>query len=474
MERQEGVGAVAFVSLNPTTEEVLATIQEDGPEEVEAALERAWRAYQEWRRLPLERRGELMRAAARRLRQERYRYARLITLEMGKPIVEAEAEVLKCAWNCDYFAEHAPRFLSPEEVESNASRSYVQFLPLGPVLAIMPWNFPFWQVFRAAAPALMAGNTLLLKHASNVPQCALAIEEALREAGFPEGVFQTLLVPAARVEGIIADERVRAVTLTGSDATGAKVAAAAGRYLKKTVLELGGSDPFIVLADADLEEAARVGARARNQNNGQSCIAAKRFIVEEAVAERFAELLVEAVKALRVGDPLDPSTHIGPLARADLRDELDRQVRRSLDMGARLLLGGHRLEGRGFFYAPTILADVTPEMPAFQEETFGPVAALVRARDAEEAVRLANMSPYGLGAALWTGDVERGQALAADIEAGNVFINGMVASDPRLPFGGVKRSGYGRELSAFGIREFVNIQTVWVGPARGPQLPPAE
>ncbi len=465
---------MAIASVNPATEEVLATFDEHSPQQVEAALERAWEAYRDWRRLPIERRGELIRAAARRLRQEKDRYARLITLEMGKPIVEAEAEVLKCAWNCEYFADNADRFLAPEEVETNASRSYVQFVPLGPVLAIMPWNFPFWQVFRAAAPALMAGNTMLLKHASNVPQCALAIEEVFREAGLPEGVFQTLLVPAATVEGIIADDRVRAVTLTGSDLTGAKVAAAAGQHLKKTVLELGGSDPFIVLADADLEEAAKVGARARNQNTGQSCIAAKRFIVEEPVAERFSELFVEAVKALKVGDPLDPTTNIGPLARGDLRDDLDRQVRRSLDMGARLLLGGHKLDGRGYFYAPTVLAEVTPEMPAFQEETFGPVAAIVRARDADEAVRLANMSPFGLGAAIWTGDPERGQALAGEIEAGNVFVNGMVASDPRLPFGGVKRSGYGRELAVFGIREFVNIQTVWVGPARGPQLPPAE
>lgn len=465
---------MAIASVNPATEEVLATFEEHSPQQVESALERAWKAYRDWGRLPIERRGELLRAVARRLRQEKDRYARLITLEMGKPIVEAEAEVLKCAWNCEYFADNAARFLAPEEVETNASRSYVQFMPLGPVLAIMPWNFPFWQVFRAAAPALMAGNTMLLKHASNVPQCALAIEEVFREAGLPEGVFQTLLVPAATVEGIIADDRVRAVTLTGSDVTGAKVAAAAGRNLKKTVLELGGSDPFIVLADADLEEAAKVGARARNQNTGQSCIAAKRFLVEEPVAERFSELFVEAVKALKVGDPLDPATHIGPLARGDLRDELDRQVRRSLDMGARLLLGGHRRDGRGYFYAPTVLAEVMPEMPVFREETFGPVAAIVQARDADEAVRLANMSPFGLGAAIWTGDPERGRALAGEIEAGNVFVNGMVASDPRLPFGGVKRSGYGRELAVFGIREFVNIQTVWVGPARGPQLPPAE
>ncbi len=472
--RKEGRIAVAFVSLNPATEEVLATFDEHSPQQVEAALERAWQAYRDWRRTPLEQRAQAMRAAAGHLRREKDRYARLITLEMGKPIVEAKAEVLKCAWCCDYFADNAARFLAPQEVETNATRSYVQFVPLGPVLAIMPWNFPFWQVFRAAAPAIMAGNSMLLKHASNVPQCALAIEEVFRAAGFPEGVFQTLLLPAAAVEGVIADERVRAVTLTGSDLTGAKVAAAAGQHLKKTVLELGGSDPFIVLADADLEEAARVGARARNQNNGQSCIAAKRFIVEEPVVERFSELFVEAVRALKVGDPLDPTTNIGPLARGDLREDLDRQVRRSLDMGARLLLGGHRLDGRGFFYAPTVLADVTPEMPAFQEETFGPVAAIVRARDARDAVRLANLSPYGLGAAIWTGDPERGQALAGEIEAGNVFVNGMVASDPRLPFGGVKRSGYGRELSVFGIREFVNVQTVWVGPARGPQLPPAE
>ncbi len=465
---------MAIRSVNPATEEVLATFEEHTPEQVEEALQRATTAFRDWRKVPMAERSRLMHRAADYLRQHKERLARLITLEMGKPIVEAEAEVLKCAWNCDYFADTAERFLTPEEIESNASRSYVQFVPLGPVLAIMPWNFPLWQVFRFAAPALMAGNTALLKHASNVPQCALAIEEVFREAGFPPGVFQTLLISPALVEGIIADDRVRAVTLTGSDVTGSRVAEASGRHLKKTVLELGGSDPFIVLEDADLEEAARVGARARNQNTGQSCIAAKRFIVVEEVAERFQELFVQAVASLKVGDPLDRQTDVGPLARGDLRDELDLQVRRSLDMGARLLLGGHRLEGRGYFYAPTVLADVTPEMPAFREETFGPVAALVRARNAEEAIELANRSHYGLGASLWTRDVERGQRLAGEIEAGNVFINGMVASDPRLPFGGVKRSGYGRELSQFGIREFVNVQTVWVGPARGPQLPPAE
>jgi len=468
------VCVMALLSVNPATEEVLATFQEHSPAQVEAALARAWEAFRLWRRTSFEERARLMRAVAQYLRRRRGELARLITLEMGKPIAEAEAEVLKCAWCCDYFAENAQRFLSPLEVETNATRSYVQFVPLGPVLAIMPWNFPFWQVFRFAAPALMAGNTALLKHASNVPQCALAIEEAFREAGFPPGVFQALLIPGSRVEEVMADPRVRAVTLTGSDAAGAQVAQAAGRQIKKTVMELGGSDPFIVLADADLAEAARVGARARNQNNGQSCIAAKRFIVVEDVAQEFTRLLVENIRALRVGDPLDPQTNIGPLARADLREDLHRQVRRSLDMGAELLLGGEPLPGRGYYYAPTVLAGVTPEMPAFQEETFGPVAAVVVARDEAEALELANRSPYGLGAAIWTRDVARAQALAAEIEAGNVFINGMVASDPRLPFGGVKRSGYGRELSEFGIREFVNVQTVWVGPARGPQMPPAE
>ncbi len=465
---------MAIVSINPATEEVLATFEEHSPQEVESALARAWEAFRVWRSTSFQERARLMRGLAQYLRRRRGDLARLITVEMGKPIVEAEAEVLKCAWCCDYFADNAQRFLSPLEVETNARRSYVQFVPLGPVLAVMPWNFPLWQVFRFAAPAVMAGNTALLKHASNVPQCALAIEEAFREAGFPQGVFQTLLIPGSRVEEVIADPRVRGVTLTGSDLAGAQVGQAAGKHIKKAVMELGGSDPFIVLEDADLAEAARVGARARNQNTGQSCIAAKRFIVVEGVAQAFTHLLVENVRALKVGDPLDPQTQVGPLARADLREELHRQVQRSVDMGAQVLLGGEPLPGRGYFYAPTVLAGVTPDMPVFREETFGPVAAVVVARDAQEAVALANLSPYGLGAAIWTQDVERAQALAGEIEAGNVFINGMVASDPRLPFGGVKRSGYGRELSEFGIREFVNVQTVWVGPARGPQMPPVE
>lgn len=405
-----------------------------------------------------------MRAVASYLRQQKATLAQLITMEMGKPILEAEAEVEKCAWNCDFYADNARRFLASKRVLTNAQTSYIAFDPIGVVLAVMPWNFPFWQVFRFAAPALMAGNTCLLKHASNVPQCSLAIAGAFRAAGFPSGVFQSLLIPSSAVEGIIRDSRVQAVTLTGSELAGSKVAEASGRNLKKTVMELGGSDPFIILADANLELAAQIGARARNQNAGQSCIAAKRFIVAEEAADRFQRLFVEAVAGLRVGDPTDRATQVGPLARGDLRDSLELQVQQSLALGASVATGGHRLERRGYFYAPTVITGVTPAMPVFCEETFGPVAAVIRARHADDAVRLANTSEFGLGASLWTADLERGKALAREIQAGSVFINGMVASDPRLPFGGVKRSGYGRELSEFGIREFVNIKTVWVGP----------
>jgi succinate-semialdehyde dehydrogenase/glutarate-semialdehyde dehydrogenase len=452
-------------TINPATEEVIATYEEFTPGQVGEALSEAHGAYLEWRTTLLDERARLMRAAAATLRDRQADYAALMTAEMGKPIIEAEAEVEKCAWNCEYFAENTGRFLGEQPIETNARESYVEFTPLGVVLAIMPWNFPFWQVFRFAAPALMAGNTAVLKHASNVTGSALAIEEVFRDSGFPEGVFRTVVVPGSRVEAIIADPRVSAVTLTGSSEAGASVAAASGRALKKTVLELGGSDPYIVLPDADLEAAATTAARARNLNSGQSCIAAKRFIVVEDVAERFEERFSEAVAALKVGDPTDRTTQIGPLARADLRDALRSQVERSVAQGAKVALGGESREGRGYFYDPTVLTGVTPEMPAFREETFGPVAAVIRARDVDEAIALANDSAYGLGASLWTRDVERGQELARRIEAGSVFINGMVASDPRLPFGGIKQSGYGRELSAFGIREFVNVQTVWVGPA---------
>jgi succinate-semialdehyde dehydrogenase/glutarate-semialdehyde dehydrogenase len=414
-----------------------------------------------------------LQAAARTLRKQKTRLAALATREMGKTIVEAEAEIQKCAWNCDFYAEHASGFLSDEHVEMGLSHSFVAFEPLGVVLAIMPWNFPFWQVFRFAAPALMAGNGAILKHASNVPSCALAIEDVLRTAGLPEGLFRTVLVPGSQVEPLIADARIAAVTLTGSSEVGERVASAAGRSLKKQVLELGGSDPFIVLADADLEAAVTTAVRARNQNNGQSCIAAKRFIVEEQVADEFAARFAETVRALHVGDPMQRDTNIGPLARGDLRETLIEQVERSVAKGAQTLTGGQPLDGKGYFYAPTVLDGVREEMPAFREETFGPVAAVIRARDPQHAVRLANDTEYGLGAALWTRDVERGTQLARHIEAGNVFINGMVASDPRIPFGGIKRSGYGRELAVYGIKEFVNIQTIVVGQPQAP-TPPAE
>ena len=462
-------------SINPATEEIIASFEEFRPDQLDEALARGAAAFEQWRRSSFAERRALMASAAQYLREHRVQLAGLITREMGKPIAESEAEIEKCAWNCDFYAENAERFLAPQKVGTNARESYVAFEPLGPVLAIMPWNFPFWQVFRFAAPALMTGDTALLKHASNVPQCALAIEEVFRSAGFPSGVFQTLLAGGAAVEPLIEDRRISAVTLTGSDATGSKVGSAAGRAVKKCVLELGGSDAFIVLAGADLEAAAVTGARARNQNTGQSCIAAKRFIVVEEVAEEFEKLFVDAVAALRVGDPADHETRVGPLARSDLRDVLSSQVQRSLDQGARLALGGHRLDRKGYFFEPTVLTGVTPEMTAASEETFGPVAAVIRAKDTKDAIAIANDSQYGLGAALWTRDLPAARALAREIQSGSVFVNGMVASDPRLPFGGVKRSGYGRELSEAGIREFVNIQTVWVGPAKGDSIAaPAE
>ncbi len=458
-------------SLNPTTEEILATFGELNSQEVEDAIASAHLAWRSWSRTPLSERGRAMHRMASYLRENKPRYSRLITLEMGKPLAEAEGEIEKCAWACDFFADNAERFLSPERVKSNATESYVAFEPLGVLLAIMPWNFPFWQVFRFAAPGMMAGNTALLKHASNVPQCSLAIEEAFREGGLPEGAFRSLLVRGSAVEAIIADPRVKAVSLTGSSATGAHVASLAGRALKKCVLELGGSDPFIVLADADLQAAAVTAVRSRFQNVGQSCIAAKRFIVVQEVADEFERLFAGEVSALKVGDPLDRDTQIGPMARGDLRDALDKQVRLSVQQGAKALVGGERVSGPGYFYQPTVLTNLSPQMPVCAEETFGPAAAVIRVKDADEAIRVANDTPFGLGANLWTRDIEAARSLARRIEAGSVFINGMVASDPRLPFGGVKQSGYGRELSEFGIREFVNIQTVWIGPAQAVQTP---
>jgi len=460
-------------SINPASAEVLARFDPFTPDEVDHALDQAEDAFIAWRERSFEERAVPMRRLAALLRERADRYGRLITLEMGKPIVEARAELEKCAWGCEHYAEHAARYLADEVITTNARRSLVAFQPLGIVLAVMPWNFPFWQVIRFAAPALMAGNAAVLKHASNVPQCALAIEEVFRDAGFPEGLLRTLLMAGSQVEPVIDDPRVRAVTLTGSSDTGSRIAQLAGRALKKTVLELGGSDPFIVLADADLGQAAKIATRARNQNTGQSCIAAKRFIAVESIATDFERRFAAEVAALQVGDPLDTQTQIGPLAREDLRETLERQVRESVGMGARVLTGGGRGDRKGWYYQPTVLADVTENMPVFKEETFGPVAAVVRVRDADEAVRVANDSAYGLGANLWTRDLALGERLARRIESGSVFVNGMVASDPRLPFGGVKRSGYGRELSSYGIKEFVNIQTIWIAEgsqaASGPQ-----
>jgi succinate-semialdehyde dehydrogenase / glutarate-semialdehyde dehydrogenase len=461
-------------SINPTTEDVLDTFEEFSDAQVDEALQQAHDAQRRWRETSFGERASRLQTVARVLRGQKNRWATLATTEMGKPLVEAEAEIDKCAWNCDFYAEHAAGFLADEHIPTEAKESFVAFEPLGVVLAIMPWNFPFWQVFRFAAPALMAGNGAVLKHASNVPRCALAIEEIFSSAGLPAGLFRTLLVPGSRVEPLIADARIQAVTLTGSSDVGERVASAAGRQIKKQVLELGGSDPFIVLADADLDAAVTTAVRARNQNNGQSCIAAKRFIVEEPVADRFTDKFAAAVKALRVGDPLQRETNVGPLARQDLRDALQDQVERSVSSGAHTVVGGSPLDGKGYFYAPTVLDDVQADMPAFREETFGPVAAVIRARDPMDAVRLANDTEYGLGSALWTRDIERAKDLARRIEAGNVFINSMVASDPRLPFGGIKRSGYGRELGVFGIREFVNIQTVVIGQPAPPARSSAE
>src|SRR2546422_8568549 len=449
-------------SVNPATGEVLETLDETSPDALGWILEHADAASREWRRRPVAERAERLRAAGRVLRGRKDAYARTMALEMGKPLAQGAAEAEKCAWACDYYAEHGAAFLADEPRASDASRSYVRFEALGPVFAIMPWNFPFWQVFRFAAPALVAGNAGILKHAPNVPRCALEIEGVFRDAGFPDGLFRVVFLSNAGAGKVIADGRVRAVTLTGSDRAGSQEAEQAGRHLKKAVLELGGSDPFIVLDDADVERAAQTAAEARLINSGQSCIAAKRFIVVERVAERFLERFTGEMRVRKVGDPLDPTTQVGPQARLDLRANLHRQVQESVKRGARLVLGGEVPAGRGAFYPPTVLSAVEPGMPAFDEETFGPVAAVIRAQDEADAIRIANASPYGLGASVWTADPKRGERVAREIEAGSVFVNGLVRSDPRLPFGRVKRSGYGRELSAYGLREFVNIKTVWV------------
>ncbi|MCW8841009.1 MAG: NAD-dependent succinate-semialdehyde dehydrogenase [Gammaproteobacteria bacterium] len=453
---------MAFTSLNPATGELLEAFATWSGDELGAVLNAVAEASPGWQATPLSDRCELMAGAAKVLRQRRDELARIITLEMGKLLKEARGEIDKCAWVCDYYAENGPAFLADELIETDASRSLVCYQPLGTVLAVMPWNFPFWQVFRFAAPALVAGNTGVLKHASNVPQCAQAIESVFREAGFPVDTFRTLMISASQVQGVIEDRRIHAVTLTGSEPAGRQVAATAGAALKKTVLELGGSDPFVVLEDADLELAVQQAVASRYLNAGQSCIAAKRFIVVEAIAEAFVERYREAVQALKPGDPLDEGTTLAPMARNDLRDELHRQVQESVAAGATLVTGGEPLPGKGAFYAPTLLDHVRPGQRAYSEELFGPVATVIRAVDEADAVRIANDSDFGLGSSVWSADSERGERVARRIEAGCSFVNGMVKSDPRLPFGGIKHSGYGRELARHGIREFVNAKTLWI------------
>ncbi len=447
-------------SINPYNQSLINEYPEHDDKTVHDKLQLAAEGFRLWRDEKFSRRAALMKVAGQLLRMNKRKYAEIMSLEMGKVLAESEAEIEKCAKLCDYFAENAESFLEDQLVDTDAKKSFICYQPLGPVLAVMPWNFPFWQVFRFAVPALMAGNVGVLKHASNVSQCSLTIEQIFREAGFPEGTFQSLLVGSDKVDGIISDDVIKAVTLTGSEFAGTKVAASAGKNLKKTVLELGGSDPFIVLADADLDLAAKVATQSRMRNAGQSCIAAKRFIIVESVRDAFLERFRKHVDALRQGDPLKEGITTGPLARVDLADDLEKQVKGSLSAGAQLIAGGAR---EGANYQPAILDNVSPGMPAFDEETFGPVAAIITARDEDDAASLANQNRYGLGASVWTKDRERGERLARRIESGSVFVNSLMRSDQRLPFGGIKRSGYGRELSELGIKEFVNVKTVYIG-----------
>ncbi|HET9320456.1 MAG TPA: NAD-dependent succinate-semialdehyde dehydrogenase [Bryobacteraceae bacterium] len=457
MERKS---AIAIASINPATGETLRTFEPLADSQIEDKLARAAATYRTWRSTAFGDRRRMLLVAADILEKEKAEWGRIMTAEMGKPIKAARDEAAKAAFSCRYYAENAESFLGDEPVAIDGGTNYIRYQPIGPVLAVMPWNFPFWQVFRFAAPALMAGNVGLLKHASNVPQCALAIEDIFRRAGFPEGAFQTLLIGSDQVHRIIDDPRIRAVTLTGSEPAGRQVAAQAGQDIKKTVLELGGSDPFVVMPSANLAAAAETAVKARTINNGQSCIAAKRFIVADKIAGDFERRFVERMLALKVGDPMDEATDVGPLATPQILEDLDQQVQKSVAAGARVLAGGKRLDRPGNFYAPTVLADIPEHSPAYREELFGPVAALFRVPDMQAAIRLANDTSFGLGASIWTSDQNETARFIDEIEAGMVFVNGMVASDPRLPFGGVKNSGYGRELSVQGIREFVNIKTV--------------
>ena len=453
---------MAIASINPATGEKLKEFPAFNDDEIEKRLQRAEQAFEHHRREPFAKRTQLMVAAAALLEQEKEKWARIITLEMGKLLRSAVEEVERCARACRFYAENAERFLEDEPAQTSAARSFVKYQPLGPVLAVMPWNFPFWQVFRFAAPTLMAGNVGLLKHAGNVPQCALAIEEIFCRAGFDEGVFQTLLIEAQQVEKIIVDPRVKAVTLTGSEKAGSAVASTAAREIKKAVLELGGSDPFIVMPSADFESALSTAVKARTINSGQSCIAGKRFLIADQIYDKFLKQFVERMRGLKIGDPLDDTTEIAPLATESIMNGVHDQVQKSVAAGAKLLTGGNRVHGPGFFYEPTVLVDLPRKAPAYSEEVFGPVASVFRVRNAGEAIEIANDSNFGLGASVWTSDSSEQELFASELECGMVFVNAMVASDPHLPFGGVKRSGFGRELATHGIREFVNIKTIWI------------
>jgi len=450
-------------SINPATDQEIKTYPVDSEEEVSLKLEKAQSAYLKWRKTAVQERAEMLRKIAQALTEKRETLAQCATLEMGKPYEQSLSEIDKCALTLNFYSENGTKMLSSELVETGAQKSLAAFQPLGVVLAIMPWNFPYWQVFRAMGPILLAGNTMLLKHASNVSGCALFIEKIIREAGLPDAVFQTLILPSSRMEPIIAHQHIQAITLTGSTSAGGKVAAIAAANIKKQVLELGGSDPYLVLADADIDLAVSVCVNSRLINSGQSCIAAKRFIVDKKVIATFTEKMVASMKEKRFGDPMDPSNHLGPLARKDLRDQLHHQVEKSIALGARLLCGGYIPEGTGAFYPPTVLSHIKKGMPAYDEELFGPVAAIIEAEDEQEAIRLANDSIYGLGAAIFSKNIKKAEEIAInDIEAGSVFINEMVSSNYQLPFGGIKQSGYGRELSYFAVREFSNIKTVLI------------
>ena len=453
---------MAIASVNPATGEKLKDFSPLDDKEIEKRLDLAAKAFDRHRRETFAKRAQLLTAAATVLDREKEKFARTIVLEMGKLFRSAIDEVERCARGCRYYAENAERFLEEEAAQTNAARSYVRYEPLGPILAVMPWNFPFWQVFRFAAPALMSGNVGLLKHAANVPQCAIAIEDIFHRAGFEEGVFQNLLIETGQVEKVIADQRVKAVTLTGSEKAGSAVASAAAREIKKAVLELGGSDPFIVMPSADLESALNIAVKARTINSGQSCIAAKRFVLADQVYEKFLSQFVERMRSLKVGDPMDETTEIAPLATEQIRNGVHEQVQKTVAAGAKVLTGGNKIHGSGFFYEPTVLVDVPKDSPAYREEIFGPVASVFRVRDSAEAIELANDTAFGLGASAWTSDKVEQELFASELQSGMVFINAMVASDPRLPFGGIKRSGFGRELGGHGIREFVNAKTIWI------------